>query len=121
MATRVTSWLSRPSMLRTLLSHLRVSVRLLREPRVPLLFKMIPLFAAGYVISPLDFIPDVLPIIGQLDDLGIVYIALEAFLRVCPTDAVDFHRAAVAQGQPFSRMPATGDVIDAEFQRSDDR
>jgi uncharacterized membrane protein YkvA (DUF1232 family) len=117
MATRVTSWLSRPSMLRTLLSHLRVSARLLREPRVPLLFKMIPLLAAGYVISPLDFIPDVLPIIGQLDDLGIVYIALEAFLRVCPTDAVDFHRAAVAQGQRFSPMPATGDVIDAEFRR----
>jgi uncharacterized membrane protein YkvA (DUF1232 family) len=102
-------------MLRTLLSHLRVSVRLLREPRVPLLFKMIPLFAAGYVISPLDFIPDVLPIIGQLDDLGIVYVALEAFLRVCPTDAVDFHRAAVAQGQRFSPMPATGETSTRNF------
>src|SRR5262245_20724747 len=121
MATRVTSWLSRPSMLRTLLSHLRVSVRLLREPRVPVIFKIIPVLAAGYVISLLDFIPDVLPIIGQLDDLGIVYIALEAFLRVYPTDAVDFHREAVAQGRRFSPMPATGDVIDAEFRRCDDR
>jgi uncharacterized membrane protein YkvA (DUF1232 family) len=117
MATRVTSWLSRPSMLRTFLSHLRVSVRLLREPRVPLLFKIIPLLAAGYVISPLDFIPDVLPIIGQLDDLGIVYIALEAFLRVCPTDAVDFHREAVTSGRRFSPMPATGETFDAEFRR----
>jgi uncharacterized membrane protein YkvA (DUF1232 family) len=117
MATRVTSWLSRPSMVRTLLSHLRVSVRLLREPRVPVIFKVIPLLAAGYVISPLDFVPDVLPIIGQLDDLGIVYIALEAFLRVCPTDAVDFHREAVARGRRFSPMPAAGETIDAEFHR----
>ena len=108
-------------MLRTLVSHVRVSIRLLREPRVPLIFKMIPLLAAGYVISPLDFIPDVLPIIGQLDDLGIVFIALEAFLRVSPTDAVDFHRAAVAEGRRFSPMPATGEVIDAEFRRHDDR
>src|SRR5215831_343962 len=121
MAARVTSWLSRPSMLRTLVSHVRVSVRLLREPRVPLIFKMIPVLAAGYVISPLDFIPDVLPIIGQLDDLGIVYIALEAFLRVCPTDAVEFHRAAVAEGRRFSPMPATGEVIDAEFRREEAR
>lgn len=108
-------------MLRTLMSHVRVSIRLLREPRVPLIFKMIPALAAVYVISPLDFIPDAIPIIGQLDDLGIVYIALEAFLRVCPTDAVDFHRAAVADGRRFSPMPATGDVIDAEFRRDSDR
>ena len=108
-------------MLRTLFSHIRVTARLLREPRVPLIFKTIPLLAAVYVISPLDFIPDVLPIIGQLDDLGIVFIALEAFLRVCPTDAVDFHRAAVADGRRFSPMPAAGDVIDAEFHRYSDR
>ena len=58
MTTRVTSWLSRPSLLRTLVSHVRVTLRLLREPRVPLLFKLIPVLAAGYVISPLDFVPE---------------------------------------------------------------
>lgn len=107
-------------MLRTLFSHIRVSLRLLREPCVPLIFKLIPVAAAAYVISPLDFIPDVLPVIGQLDDLGIVFIALEAFIRVAPVDAVEFHRSAVAQGRPFSPMPAGGEVIDAEFRRHDD-
>jgi uncharacterized membrane protein YkvA (DUF1232 family) len=120
MATRVTSWLSRPSMFRTLVSHVRVTLRLMREPRVPLLFKLIPVLAAGYVISPLDFVPDVLPIIGQLDDLGIVFVALEAFLRVAPVDAVAFHRAAVAEGRPFGPMPSGGEVIDAEFRRHND-
>ena len=107
-------------MLRTLVSHVRVSLRLLREPRVPVFFKLIPVLAGIYVVSPLDFIPDVLPIIGQLDDIGIVFIALETFLRFSPADAVDFHRSAVAEGRRFSPMPSGGDVIDAEFRRHDD-
>lgn len=107
-------------MLRTLVSHIRITLRLLREPCVPLIFKLIPVLAAGYVISPLDFVPDVLPIVGQLDDIGIMFIALETFLRVAPVGAVDFHRSAVAEGRPFSPMPAGGEVIDAEFRRHDD-
>ena len=104
-------------MLRTLVSHVRVTLRLLREPRVPLLLKLIPLLAAGYVISPLDFVPDVFPIVGQLDDLGIIFIALEAFLRITPADVVDYHRAAVAAGRRFGPMPPGGEVIDAEYRR----
>jgi uncharacterized membrane protein YkvA (DUF1232 family) len=117
MAARVTSWLSRPSMLRTLVSHVRVTLRLLREPRVPLLLKLIPVLAAGYVISPLDFVPDVFPIVGQLDDLGIIFVALEAFLRITPADVVDYHRSAVAEGRRFGPMPPGGEVIDAEYRR----
>jgi uncharacterized membrane protein YkvA (DUF1232 family) len=104
-------------MLRSLVSHLRVTWRLLREPRVPVLLKLIPILAAGYVISPLDFVPDVLPVVGQVDDLGIIFLALEAFLRIAPGDAVDYHRSAVAEGRRFGRMPTAGDVIDAEYTR----
>jgi len=93
-------------------------MRLLREPRVPLFLKLIPVLAAGYVISPLDFVPDVLPIVGQIDDLGFIFIALETFLRFSPTEVVDYHRTAVAEGRRFGRMPPTGgDVIDAEYRR----
>jgi uncharacterized membrane protein YkvA (DUF1232 family) len=104
-------------MLRTLVLHVRVTLRLLREPRVPLLLKLIPVLAAGYVISPLDFVPDVFPIVGQLDDLGIIFVALEAFLRIAPADVVDYHRAAVAEGRRFGPMPPGGEVIDAEYRR----
>ena len=119
MAARVTSWLSRPSLLRTLAWNLRVTLRLLREPRVPALLKLIPVFAAGYVISPLDFVTDLLPVIGQLDDLGVIFIALEAFLKFSPAPVVEFHRAAVADGRRFHPMPPEGDIIDAEFRRHD--
>jgi len=36
-------------------------------------------------------------------------------LKLCPTRAVDFHRAAMAQGRKYSRMPLGGEIIDAEF------
>jgi hypothetical protein len=61
MAARGTSWLSWPSLVRTLASHVRLTVRLLREPGVPLLIKALPVLAALYVIS-----------------------SLEAFLKLCP-------------------------------------
>ena len=120
MAVRVKSWLSWPSLLQTLVSHVRLTVRLLREPGVPLLTKALPVLAGLYVVSPFDFVPDVLPVIGQLDDLGVILIALETFLKVCPAGTVDFHRAAMAQGRRYYPMPAAGQVIDAEFRHEED-
>jgi uncharacterized membrane protein YkvA (DUF1232 family) len=117
----VMSWLSKPSLLRTLISHLRLTERLLREPGVPLLTKAFPIGAALYVIAPLDFIPDFLPVLGQLDDLGVILLVLEAFLKLCPARAVDFHRAALAQKRKYSQMPSAGEIIDAEFRREETR
>jgi uncharacterized membrane protein YkvA (DUF1232 family) len=117
MAAQVKSWLARSGRLRMLLSHLRLAARLLRDPRVPLLMKALPLLAAVYVISPLDFVPDVLPVLGQLDDIGIILIGLEAFVRVCPAAAVAFHQTAIAANHRYSPMPPTDDFIDAEWRR----
>jgi uncharacterized membrane protein YkvA (DUF1232 family) len=118
-AARVTSWLSWPSLVQTLVSHVRLTLRLLREPGVPLLTKACPVLAALYLISPLDFIPDFLPVLGQLDDLGVIVIALEAFMRLSPPGAVEFHRAALAQGRRYGPMPSGGEIIDAEFRHEE--
>ena len=120
MADRTTSWLTRPGLLRTVLSHLRLALRLLREPSVPLLAKAVPLLTGLYVISPLDFVPDLLPVVGQLDDLTIILVGLETFLRLCPVNASAFHRDAIAQGRPYSPMSPVSpadEVIDAEYRR----
>ncbi len=119
MTGRVLSWLSRPGLLRTLVSQARLSVRLVREPRVPVFAKGIPLLAALYVASPFDVAPDILPILGQIDDLGILLLAIEIFIRVCPAPAVDHHRAAIEQRRRYGPMPPGGDFIDAEFRRDD--
>jgi uncharacterized membrane protein YkvA (DUF1232 family) len=120
MADRVTSSLSWPSLFRMLVSHLGLTVRLLREPLVPRLIKAVPMLAVLYVIMPLDFVPDFLPVLGQLDDLGVILLAIEGFTRLCPTEAVEFHRAAMAQGRQYAPMPPTGQVIDVQFHREED-
>jgi uncharacterized membrane protein YkvA (DUF1232 family) len=115
----LTRWLSWPSLMRTLVAHVRLTLRLLREPRVPPLVKAVPILAGLYLVSPVDFVPDIFPIVGQLDDLGVMLLALEAFLKWCPPQAVDFHRAAMAHGRKYAPMPPAGDIIDAEFRREE--
>jgi len=119
---RSTRWLSWPSAVRTLVSHVKLTLRLLREPQVPLLTKSVPILAGLYLVSPVDFVPDIFPILGQLDDLGVLLLALQAFLKWCPAPAVDYHRAAMEQGRSYGPMPGVvppGDVIDAEFRREE--
>jgi uncharacterized membrane protein YkvA (DUF1232 family) len=111
------SWLTKPTLLATLFRQPRLAFRLMREPAVPILTRALPVLAAVYLVSPLDFIPDVLPGLGQLDDLGIVLLAVELFLRLCPPRAKAFHEAALARGRRYAPMPVADDVIDAEWRR----
>lgn len=114
---RITSSLQKPGVLSELVTHARLAARLLREPRVPLLVKVVPVLAAVYLVSPIDAIPDLIPVLGQLDDVGFVVFALEMFVRLCPAAAVAFHRAAVVGGRRYGPMPQADEVIDAEFRR----
>ena len=117
MVVRVTSWLWRPGLLARLLAHARLASRLVCEPRVPFLTKALPLLASLYLVSPADLVPDVFLLLGRLDDLSVIVVALALFLRLCPEEAVAFHRAAVAEGRPYAPMASTGDVIEAEWWR----
>ena len=111
------SWLAKPSLLRTLLTQARLAWRLLRDPAVPVVTKLVLAGAAFYLIWPIDFLPDLFPILGQLDDLGVVLAALELFLHLCPDAPSAFHRAALAAGRRYSPMPAQSGFVDAEFRR----
>jgi uncharacterized membrane protein YkvA (DUF1232 family) len=97
--------------------HARLAIRLFREPRVPTLLKAVPLLALLYVLSPIDLVPDFIPGLGQLDDLGIILAALELFVRSCPDGAQAFHREAIAQRRRYASMTSTDDVIDAQWRQ----
>lgn len=56
--------------------------RLLRDPRTPTAFKLIPALGLLYVLFPLDLVPDLIPGAGQLDDVAILLIALRLFLQL---------------------------------------
>ena len=115
MAAKTTSWLTRARVFRTLLSDIQLAIRLLREPMVPAYLMVVPFAAVAYVLSPLDFIPDFIPIVGQLDDIGFLILGLKLFLRLCPADAVTFHQEAIVEHRPFRPMSPTDTVIDAQF------
>jgi uncharacterized membrane protein YkvA (DUF1232 family) len=116
-ATRASSWLTRPFALRSLYQQLKLAIRLLRDPRVSIAIKAIPALAVLYILVPLDFVPDFLPALGQLDDVAILVFALEAFVRMCPGGVTSFHRDAIAAGRAYSPMQAHDNVINAEWRR----
>ncbi|MDQ3703149.1 MAG: DUF1232 domain-containing protein [Chloroflexota bacterium] len=64
----------------------RLLLELLADPRIPLSRKAVLGVAAGYVVMPLDLVPDVIPVVGRLDDIAIVVLALDLFLESVPQD-----------------------------------
>jgi uncharacterized membrane protein YkvA (DUF1232 family) len=62
--------------------------RLRRDPRVPRRVKVAVAFAGLWVLSPIDLIPEFLPIIGPLDDVVVVALALRYAARRVPPEAL---------------------------------
>jgi len=65
--------------------------RLLKDQRVPTAERALFVAAIVYVISPLDFIPDVFPFIGQVDDIYVVALVLLRLLNRTPESIVREH------------------------------
>ena len=63
-----------------------------RDPRTPWLAKALALAVAAYAISPIDLIPDFIPIIGYLDDLIIVPFGIILVIRLIPPELMAEHR-----------------------------
>ncbi len=66
----------------------RLYWRLFRDWRVPILPKALLVLALVYVVSPLDVIPDFIPVIGEMDDIVVVLSGLWLFIRLCPPEVV---------------------------------
>ena len=63
--------------------------RLRKDPRVPRSAKLAVAIAAVWVISPIDLIPEFLPVIGPLDDVVVVALALRFAARRVPRGAIE--------------------------------
>jgi uncharacterized membrane protein YkvA (DUF1232 family) len=79
-----------------------------RDPRVPWYAKAVALGVAAYALSPIDLIPDFIPVIGYLDDLIIVPLGILLAVRLIPPEILAEHRqvANEAAERPTSRTAA---------------
>ncbi len=82
---------------RKLPGYARLVWGLLRDRRVPTPQKMILVGVVGYLLMPFDLIPDFIPIVGQLDDLAVVLLALDVFIKTAPADVVAEHLARISR------------------------
>jgi uncharacterized membrane protein YkvA (DUF1232 family) len=80
-----------------------------RDPHVPWYAKVLGVAVAAYALSPIDLIPDFIPVLGYLDDLIIVPAGIFLVVRLIPREIMAQHRAAaaVASERPGSRRAAT--------------
>ena len=76
-----------------------------RDPRVPWYAKAAAIGVTAYALSPIDLIPDFVPVLGYVDDLVIVPAGIALVVRLIPPEIMAQHRdmAAAAQHRPVSR------------------
>src|SRR5512140_1570034 len=84
-----------------------------RDPRVPWYAKALAIAVAAYALSPIDLIPDFIPVIGYLDDLVIVPLGIWLVVSLIPDDVMVKCRAeADAAGQrPVSRAGMVAIIV----------
>lgn len=82
----------------------------LRDPRVPWYARLVAACVVGYAFSPIDLIPDFVPVLGYLDDLIIVPLGIALALKMIPADVMtECHaksQAVMAEGKPVNWVAA---------------
>ena len=111
--------------------QMQLAWRLFRDPRTGWLRNAIPLLAVLYVFFPLDIIPDLLPGIGQVDDVGVlvamVVLMVQLLPKFAPAWVVNEHlrgmgKAHDAEPAPESvgtTAPPSGRIVDAAYRVRD--
>ena len=84
-----------------------------RDPRTPMMAKVAAGAVAAYALSPIDLIPDFVPVLGYLDDLLIVPLGIMLVVRLVPPHLMAEFRAAAAlrEGRPVSKAGLAAIVV----------
>lgn len=79
-----------------------------RDPRTPWAARWLALAVAAYALSPIDLIPDFIPVLGYLDDLLLVPLGIYLVIKTLPPEvlAENRARAAVLSSRPASTAGA---------------
>jgi uncharacterized membrane protein YkvA (DUF1232 family) len=77
--------------------QVRLVYYLLRDPDVPIYLKLLPFLAFGYLLFPIDLVTDLIPVVGQLDDLTVLLIGAKVFIELAPQHVVARHLEMLRQ------------------------
>ena len=79
-----------------------------RDPRTPFLVRILAVLVAAYALSPIDLIPDFIPVIGYLDDIILVPLGLALVIRLTPPEVIESARlqAHDSSDRPVSYIAA---------------
>ena len=92
-----------------LINSISLIWKLMTDKRVPFIIRMAIPLALIYVISPVDFLPDLIPFAGRIDDLVALAIGLMVLLKLAPKKVVNEYK------EPKKT------VIDGKFREKDDK
>ena len=99
--------------------QVRLAWILLRSPDVPIYLKVLPALAVIYVLIPTDLIPDVFPVIGQLDDLTALIVGAKVFIELSPQEVVNRHLRSMRQQAPAAEDEGSeNDQADENFENT---
>jgi len=82
-----------------------------RDPRVPWYAKALAVVVAAYALSPIDLIPDFIPVLGYLDDLILLPLGILLVVRLIPPEILAEHRAAAATLARLVSRPAAVVIV----------
>jgi uncharacterized membrane protein YkvA (DUF1232 family) len=91
---------------------------LFKDRDVPAYLKLLPIAAVAYLIFPVDILPDVLPMLGQLDDISILLLGAKMFIEMAPQEVVARHLDALHSGTTVAKVDkkvADSIVIDGDY------
>ena len=91
---------SSPSLAQRARREIHAAWRAARDPRTPWYARAFGLAVTAYALSPIDLIPDFIPVLGLLDDALLVPLGLWLFVKMLPAGLLDEHRAAIAASPP---------------------
>ena len=74
--------------------YLGLSYRLIRDARLTAGQRALAAAAAAYTVSPIDPVPGIIPVLGQLDDLAVLLLGLRRTVRAAPQDVAAEHLSA---------------------------
>jgi uncharacterized membrane protein YkvA (DUF1232 family) len=100
-----------------LLGNLHLVYQLMRDPRVNKGLKIvIPALVAAYILSPIDLIPDFIPVVGELDDLAIVLLGIKLFIRLAPPEVVaEYRSGGIGASTNMGPADSGGETVDASY------